>query len=120
MVYQAVVRAKPRAAGVIPTRGVSDNISSRATTGINAIRDAQENDAGGIVTESRKRQADYYSGTSEASSKVWTNAASDVSDDAKKIIDDVAGVNRGEPNRLIKAPRAPGHVAPSDSPSPKK
>ena len=106
--YEAVVRAKQRAFGVIPTRGVSDNISSRANTGINSIRDAQEKDAGGIVTESRKRQADYYSGTSEASSKVWTNAAGDVSDDAKKVIEDVSGVDRGEPNRLIKAPPAPG------------
>ena len=102
------MRAKQRAGGVIPPQGVRNDVSSRVNTGVTAIREAQDHDAGGIITESRKRQADYYSGTSEASSKVWTNAASDVSDDAKKVIDDVAGVNRGEPNRLIKTPPAPG------------
>ena len=106
--YEAIVRAKQRAGGVAPPQGVRNDVSSRVNTGVTAIREAQDHDAGGIITESRKRQADYYSGTSEASSKVWTNAASDVSDDAKKVIDDVAGVNRGEPNRLIKTPPAPG------------
>ena len=80
-------------------------------TGLSGIRETQDKDAGRIVTESRKRQADYYSGTSEASSKVWTNAAGDVSDDAKKVIEDVAGVNRVGPDRLIKAPTAPGSTA---------
>jgi hypothetical protein len=106
--YEAIVRAKQRAGGVAPPQGVRNDVSSRVDTGVTAIREAQDRDSGGIITESRKRQADYYSGTSEASSKVWTNAASDVSDDAKKVIDDVAGVNRGEPNRLIKTPPAPG------------
>jgi hypothetical protein len=106
--YEAIVRAKQHAGGVTPPQGVRNDVSSRVNIGVTAIREAQDHNAGGIVTESRKRQADYYSGTSEASAKVWTNAASDVSDDAKKVIDDVAGVNRGEPNRLIKTPPTPG------------
>ncbi len=108
--YEAIVRAKQRAGGVASPQGVRNDVSSRVNTGVTAIREAQDHDAGGIITESRKRQADYYSGTSEASAKVWTNAASDVSDDAKKVIDDVAGVNRGEPNRLIKTPPTPGRT----------
>lgn len=112
--YEAVVRAKQRAVDVVPGRGVRDDLSSRVNTGLHGIREAQDRDAGGVVTESRKRQADYYSGTSEASSKVWTNAASDASDDTKKVIDEVAGVNRREPNRLISAPRAPGGVGVTD------
>jgi len=35
-------------------------------------------------------------GYQEASAKVWTNAAGDVSDDAKTVIEEVAGVDRVE------------------------
>lgn len=105
--YEAVVRAKQRAIGAVPGGGLRDDLPDRVNTGMARIRETQDKDATGIVTESRRRQADYYSGTSEASTKIWTNAATDVSDDARKVIDDVAGVNRGEPNRLIKAPPAP-------------
>lgn len=106
--YEAVVRAKQRALRVSPSQSVNDDLPRRVRSGLGGIRETQDKDAGRIVTESRKRQADYYSGTSEANSKVWTNAAGDVSEDARRVIDDVAGVNRGEPDRLIKAPTAPG------------
>ena len=106
--YEAVVRAKQRAVGVSPSQSVNDDLTRRVGTGLSGIHETQDKDAGRIVTESRKRQADYSSGTSEASSKVWTNAAGDVSDDANKVIEDVAGVNRGEPHSPIKAPRAAG------------
>lgn len=105
--YEAVVRAKQRAIGAVPGGGLRDDLPARVSTGMARIREAQDKDATGIVTESRRRQADYYSGTSEASTKIWTNAATDVSEDARKVIDDVAGVNRGEPNRLIATPPAP-------------
>ena len=113
--HEAVVRAKQRAVGVSPSQRVNDDLSRRVGTGLSGIRETQDKDAGRIVTESRKRQADYYSGTSEASSKVWTNAAGDVSDDAKKVIEDVAGVNRGEPDRPIKAPRAASNTVETDN-----
>ena len=106
--YEAVVRAKQRAVEVFPGWSVRDDVSRRANSGIERIRGTQEEDASRIATESRKRQADYYSGTSEASSKVWTNAAGDVSDDARKVIDDVTGANRGGPGGLIKTPPSPG------------
>ncbi len=107
--YEAVVRAKQRAIGAVPGGGLGDDLPARVSTGIARIRETQDKDATGIVTESRRRQADYYSGTSEASTKVWTNAATDVSDDARKVIDDVAGVNRGAPRPVI-APQIPGAV----------
>jgi len=113
--YEAVVRAKQRAAGVSPSQRVNDDLSRRVGTGLSGIRETQDKDAGRIVTESWKRQADYYSGTSEASSKVWTNAAGDVSDDAKRVIEDVAGVNRGKPDRPIKAPRAASSTVETDN-----
>ena len=58
--YEAIVRAKQRTVGVSPSQGVRDDVSRRVETGASAIRETQDQDAGGIVTESRKRQADYY------------------------------------------------------------
>jgi hypothetical protein len=108
--YEAVVRAKQRAADVTPGHGLRDDVSGRVNSGVERIRTTQEKQASSIVIESRKRQADYYSGTSEAGAKVWTNAAGDVSEDGRKVIDEVAGINRGEPDRLIKAPPAPRSI----------
>jgi conjugal transfer mating pair stabilization protein TraG len=118
--YEAVVRAKQRAADVAPGRGPRDDVSGRANNGVERIRETQEKQATSIVTESRKRQADYYSGTGEAAAKIWTNAVGDVSDDARKVIDEVAGINRGEPNRLIKAPSGPQHSKINQPTSPDK
>lgn len=105
--YEAVIRAKQRSIGVTPGQAINEHLSGRVDRRLSEIRDTQDRDAERITSESRKRQADYYSGTGEAGSKVWTNAAGDVSDDAKKVIDEVAGVNRAEPNRLIKVPPRP-------------
>jgi hypothetical protein len=113
--YEAVVRAKQRAVRASASQSVNDDLPRRVNTGLSGIRETQDKDVGRIVTESRKRQADYFSGTSEANSKVWTNAADDVSEDARRVIEDVAGVNRGEPNRLIKAPAAPGSKSGADN-----
>src|SRR5436190_5599017 len=90
--YEAVVRAKQRAVGVSRGQNVSDDLSRRVETGLGGIRETQEKDADRIVNESRNRQVDYDLGTREASSKVWTNAARDASDDAKKVIEDVTGL----------------------------
>jgi len=105
--YEAVVRAKQRAVGVSRGQNVSDDLSRRVETGLGGIRETQEKDADRIVNESRKRQADYSSGASEASSKVWANAARDVSDDAKKVIDEAAGLTGRGPHRLINTQLAP-------------
>src|SRR5437660_996025 len=105
--YEAVVRAKQRAVGVSRRQNASDDLSRRVETGLGGIRETQDKDTDRIVNESQKRQVDYDLGIREASSKVWTNAARDVSDDAKKVVEEVAGANRGAPHRLIKPPPAP-------------
>jgi hypothetical protein len=118
--YEALIRARQRAVGVSPSKGVAGDLSRRVATGVSGIREAQDKDAGRIVSESEKRQADYSSGTREVSSKVWTNAARDVSDDAKKVIEDAAGLTGRVPPQVMKAPLAPESVGANDPAVPRK
>lgn len=102
--YEAVIRAKQRSIGVTPGQVTNDDLSRRVDGRLREIRDTQDRDAEGITGESRKRQAEYHSGTDEANSKVWTNAARIVSNDASKVIEDVGGIRLEVPSHPTTAP----------------